>query len=277
MQNHYNEFFFKVGEVYKDIFTDFIFELGIDALEEKDGGFYIRSDEDLSDIIDAIFLLKSKLEQKENKIIDLKSKLEQKENKNWIEEYKKSVVAIQIDNFYIHSSWQESKKGLINIQIDPALAFGSGHHESTHSCIQLLQQYAKKDMKALDVGCGSGILSIILAKLGCKVQACDTDEIAVESSLNNAKLNQISFERIWQGSLSDTKEKYDLIVANLVADIILSLAKSLQESLKINAYLILSGILDKYEERIKQAFVNLKFVTSLKNNEWLSLVYQKER
>ncbi|WP_156104106.1 50S ribosomal protein L11 methyltransferase, partial [Campylobacter sp. MIT 97-5078] len=195
----------------------------------------------------------------------------------WIEEYKKSVVAIQIDNFYIHSSWQESKKGLINIQIDPALAFGSGHHESTHSCIQLLQQYAKKDMKALDVGCGSGILSIILAKLGCKVQACDTDEIAVESSLNNAKLNQISFERIWQGSLSDTKEKYDLIVANLVADIILSLAKSLQESLKINAYLILSGILDKYEERIKQAFVNLKFVTSLKNNEWLSLVYQKER
>ncbi|KGI55691.1 ribosomal protein L11 methyltransferase, partial [Campylobacter sp. MIT 97-5078] len=63
MQNHYNEFFFKVGEVYKDIFTDFIFELGIDALEEKDGGFYIRSDEDLSDIIDAIFLLKSKLEQ----------------------------------------------------------------------------------------------------------------------------------------------------------------------------------------------------------------------
>ncbi|TKX30358.1 50S ribosomal protein L11 methyltransferase [Campylobacter sp. MIT 12-8780] len=277
MQNHYNEFFFKVDEVYKNIFTDFIFELGIDALEEKDGGFYIRSDEDLSDIIDAIFLLKSKLEQQKNTTINLESKFEQKENKNWIEEYKKSVAAIQIDNFYIHSSWQESKKGLINIQIDPALAFGSGHHESTHSCIQLLQQYAKKDMKVLDVGCGSGILSIILAKLGCKVEACDTDEIAVESSLNNAKLNQVGFQRIWQGSLSDTKEKYDLIVANLVADIILSLAKNLQESLKINAYLILSGILDKHEERIKQAFVNLKPITSLKNNEWLSLVYQKER
>ncbi|TEY04662.1 50S ribosomal protein L11 methyltransferase [Campylobacter sp. US33a] len=276
MQSYYNELFFKVDIGFLPFFVDVVFDLGIEAIEEKDGGIYVRSDESLEDLFWALNCLKEKLEIQKSQKISFDIKLEQKENKDWIEEYKKGVNPIQIDNFYIHTTWQEPKQNLINIQIDPALAFGSGHHESTHSCIKLLQKYAKKDMQVLDLGCGSGILSIVLAKLGLKVDACDTDELAISSTLSNAKLNHLSLNHSWIGSIDKATIKYDFIVANIIADVILILEKDLKNSLKDGAYLILSGILDKYEERVKDKFKDLKLVESLKVNEWLSLVYKKE-
>ncbi len=271
MGKFYYELFFKVEEQYKSLFFDFVFDLGVEAIEEKDGGAYIRSSKNLKDISWALELLAQKLG------IILEKTLTKKENEDWIENYKKSIKPISIDKIYIHTTWQKAKKNFLNIKIDPALAFGSGHHESTYSCIKLLQKFAKKDFKALDLGCGSGILAIILAKLVCKVEACDTDELAIQSTLNNAKLNKISLKKIWQGSLEKSKSKYDLIVANLIADIILILEKEIKNHLKQNAILILAGILDKYEARIKEKFQNLELIDSLKCGEWISLVYQKKR
>ena len=272
MTKSYNELFLKIKQEYVDLFIEFIFDLGIEALEEKDDGIYVRSQEPLDDIIWSLEVLSSKIN--DNAIIDLK--LSKKENKDWIDEYKKSIKPIQIDNIYIHTTWQKSKDGFLNIKIDPALAFGSGHHESTNSCIRLLQKYAKKNYLALDVGCGSGILSIILAKLGCNVQICDTDELAIESSKSNAKLNNVKFDDIWLGSIDKSQKKYDLIVANIIADVILILNKDLKDHLKDDGILILSGILNKYEEKIKDNFKELKLIDSIISNEWVSLVYKKE-
>ena len=318
MQTSYNEFFFQVDKGYNPLFIDLVLSLGVEAVEERDGGVYVRSNEDLSNVALAVDEFSEKLSQIKNVKLNLRKEFSKKPNKDWILEYKKGVQPLQIGDFYIHSSWQEPKLGAINVQIDPALAFGSGHHESTHSCIELLAKFASKDDEALDVGCGSGILSIVLARLGCVVSACDTDEVAVLSALNNAKLNKIAFKELWQGSINhkikdllnlkakngensadflnlndknsknsanskdsskqDTKNpRYDLIVANLVGDIILTLAKDLKQSVKNEGLLILSGIVEKYEKRIEGAFGDFTQVDKIKANEWLSFVYKKEK
>lgn len=276
MQKFYYELFFKVEKSYEKIFVDFIFDLGIEALEEKDGGFFIRSEDSLENIDFALGIFVEKLSTLENKEIFFQKKLERKENKDWIEEYKKSINPILIDNVYIHTSWQEPKENCLNIKINPALAFGSGHHESTHSCIKFLQKYIKKNMLALDIGCGSGILAIIIAKYLCKVDICDTDILAIESAKKNAKINSVKFQNIWHGSVDQANKKYDLVVANLIADIILVLESDIKKCLNDNAILILSGILDKYESRIKDKFQDLKLIDKIQSNEWISLVYKKE-
>ena len=276
MQESYNELFFQSDEAYSSLFLSLLFDIGIEAVEEKDDGFYIRSSEDLADVLWALQLFKDKLQDSIKKDIRFKYTLNKKENKDWIQEYKNSVQPVQIGNVYIHSSWHEKKENCLNIQINPALAFGSGHHESTNSCINFIQKYAKNGQRALDLGCGSGILSILLAKMGCIVDACDVDDLAIKSSKENLSLNNVSLNKIWCGSLQKNTEKYDLVVANLTADIIKILKKELHESLKENSYLILSGILNRYEDDIKQDFLKLRLVDSLRLKEWSSLVYKKE-
>ncbi|TQR33787.1 50S ribosomal protein L11 methyltransferase [Campylobacter sp. MIT 99-7217] len=277
MLDSYNELCLKVDKKYTSVFIDFVFEFGVEAVEEENENIYIRSTENLNELAWAVDLFKDKLKETFNEDFYFDTSLTQKQNKDWIEEYKKNVQPIKINDIYIHSSWQKPEKNLINVQIDPALAFGSGHHESTNSCIELLQEFAKKDMKALDIGCGSGILSIVLAKLGCKTEACDTDELAIQSTLANAKLNKVFLDKIWQGSISKNYDKYDLVIANLIADVILNLKDELKSTLKINSFLILSGILDKYEQRVQEAFKDLNLIKVLRQNEWLSLVYRKEK
>ncbi|TKX32055.1 50S ribosomal protein L11 methyltransferase [Campylobacter estrildidarum] len=279
MQKFYYELFFKVDKQYKNLFLDFIFDLGIEAIEEKNKGIYIRSDESLEELSWALEVFNQKLMEKfnikENIVFD--KTIAEKENKDWIEEYKKNIKSVLIDNVYIHTTWEEEKKGCINIKINPALAFGSGHHESTYSCIKFLQKFAKKDKLALDLGCGSGILGITMSKLGCKVEICDTDELAISSSLENAKLNDVCFKNSWKGSIDKAKLNYDLIVANIIADVILVLEKDIKQHLKENAILILSGILDKYQIRIKEKFQDLELIDELKINEWCSFVYKNKK
>ncbi|EAK0441690.1 50S ribosomal protein L11 methyltransferase [Campylobacter lari] len=276
MQTHYYELFFQTDKEYLDLFLDLIFSLEIDAIEEKNNGIYIRSEEDIELIKIALHDFHQKLCQKLNTHINFHSTLEKKENKNWIEEYKKGIHALTIDNIHIHTTWQKPMQDKINIIIDPALAFGSGHHESTYTCIEFLQKYTDNSEFCLDVGCGSGILSIIMAKLGAKVQACDTDELAIVASKENAKLNQVSFDDIWVGSINKSLHKYDIVVANIIADILIILEKDLKEKTKEGGILILSGILNKYEERIKNKFKDFTLLECKHKGEWLSLVYKKE-
>lgn len=278
MQKKYYELFFQVEERYKNLFLDFVFDLGIEAIEEKDGGIYIRSNESLEELSWAIEVFAQKLLEKlhlKQNIIFNKT-LEEKDNKDWIEEYKRSIKPILIDNVYIHTTWQEDNKDCLNIQINPALAFGSGHHESTYCCVKFLQKFAKNNLRALDIGCGSGILAIIMAKLGCKVEICDTDELAIGSSLENAKLNNIDFAKAWHGSVDKSNSVYDLVVANIIADVILILEKDIKKHLDENAILILSGILDKYRTRIKEKFQDLELLDEMQINEWCSLAYKNK-
>ncbi|MBR8461716.1 50S ribosomal protein L11 methyltransferase [Campylobacter sp. faydin G-24] len=260
---------------FYDEILELLFSFGVICVEELGGAIIVRDEDDLSELSWGINEYVSRLSTMANKPNDLQINLEIKQNRDWINEYKKAVKPILIDRIYIHPSWEEPKSGVTNIIIDPALAFGSGHHESTNSCVSFLQKYAKDGARALDVGCGSGILSIVLAKLGCVVDACDTDEQAVDSSISNANLNNVKFNKIWTGSVTDMSEKYDIVVANIIADVIFMLSKELKSSLKDGAYLILSGILNIYKERIKQTFNELELVEMRQLNDWLSFVFKK--
>ncbi len=278
MQKFYYELFLEIQEQYKNLLLDFVFDLGVEAIEEKGNGIYIRSNENLEDLAWAIEIFAQKLSQKLNLKEDilLHKTIEKKENKDWVEEYKKGIKPIIIDNIYIHTTWQEEKENYLNIKINPALAFGSGHHESTYCCVKFLQKFAKNNLRALDIGCGSGILAIAMAKLGSKVEICDTDDLAIKSAFENAELNSVNFTKAWHGSVDKAEGLYDLVVANIIADVILILEKDIKKHLEDNAILILSGILDKYKTRIKEKFQDLELIDEMQINEWCSLVYKNK-
>lgn len=278
MQKFYYELFLEIQEQYKNLLLDFVFDLGVEAIEEKGNGIYIRSNENLEDLAWAIEIFAQKLSQKLNLKEDilLHKTIEKKENKDWVEEYKKGIKPIIIDNIYIHTTWQEEKENYLNIKINPALAFGSGHHESTYCCVKFLQKFAKNNLRALDIGCGSGILAITMAKLGSKVEICDTDDLAIKSALENAELNNVNFAKAWHGSVDKAEGLYDLVVANIIADVILILEKDIKKHLEDNAILILSGILDKYKTRIKEKFQDLELIDEMQINEWCSFVYKNK-
>lgn len=270
-----------------ELFKSFAFELGVTCVEERGERFIIRDEEDLQNLKFAFEEFKKGLARSLNLDADLQIEISKKQNKDWLDEYKKGVAPVAVGKFYVRPSWCERSQdpALINLLIDPALAFGSGHHESTNMCLALLSELARAGMSALDVGCGSGILSIAMKKLGAKVSACDTDEQAVAATQQNAEKNGVQIDKIWLGSVSNLSEQsssksaqpqFDLIVANIIADVILILSADLKKALKPGGKLVLSGILEKYKDRIEQAFSDLNFVQMKKQNEWLSFVYERK-
>ena len=270
-----------------ELFKSFAFELGVTCVEERGDRFIIRDEEDLQNLKFAFEEFKKGLAGSLNLDADLQIEILKKQNKDWLDEYKKGVAPVAVGKFYVRPSWCERSQdgSLLDLLIDPALAFGSGHHESTNMCLALLSELARAGMSALDVGCGSGILSIAMKKLGAKVSACDTDEQAVTATQQNAEKNGVQIDKIWLGSVSSLKEQssnaaaqpqFDLIVANIIADVILILSADLKKALKPGGKLVLSGILEKYKDRIEQAFSDLNFVQMKKQNEWLSFVYERK-
>ena len=276
-----------------ELFKNFAFELGVTCVEEDGERFIIRDAEDLQNLKFAFEEFKKALARSLNLDADLQIEISKKPNIDWIEQYKKGVTPVAVGKFYIRPSWCERSqdRALIDLLIDPALAFGSGHHESTNMCLALLSELARDGMSALDVGCGSGILSIAMKKLGAKVSACDTDEQAVAATQQNAEKNGVQIDKIWLGSVSNLGEQassslsgralckdaqFDLVFANIIADVILILSADLKKALKPGGKLVLSGILEKYKDRIEQAFSDLNFVQMKKQNEWLSFVYERK-
>ena len=270
-----------------ELFKNFAFELGVTCVEEDGERFIIRDEEDLQNLKFAFEEFKKALARSLNLDADLQIEISKKQNKDWLDEYKKGVAPVAVGKFYVRPSWCERSQdsALIDLLIDPALAFGSGHHESTNMCLALLSELARNGMSALDVGCGSGILSIAMKKLGAKVSACDTDEQAVTATQQNAEKNGVQIDKIWLGSVSSLGEQsssaaaqpqFDLVVANIIADVILILSADLKKALKLGGKLVLSGILEKYKDRIEQAFSDLNFVQMKKQNEWLSFVYERK-
>ncbi len=257
----------------KEEIENFLIEKFNNGIEEKDNTIILRSEDDFSTLIKQLKEYVSALEEIFDEKIDLEIEVKEKSNKDWIENYKNSIKPVEIDEFYIHPSWYEPKKDKINILIDPALAFGSGHHETTRSCVKAIKKYVNKNKKVLDVGCGSGILGIVSAKLGAKVDACDTDPLAVSSTKENYELNGVKFDTIWEGSAALSSEKYDVVVANIIADVLIFIANDLKS--RVNDILILSGIIDKYKNKVLNKYKEFELIDEIKDNEWVTLIFRK--
>jgi len=274
MQEHYFELVVKLSS-HHSLFSDFLSDTLPVGFEETDSGFIIRSEEDLDTIIWGLEQFAEALQKALGENIEIECNQTKLKNADWVKEYQKSIQPLQIDKFYIHPTWNEPNDELINIVIDPALAFGTGHHPTTASSLRAIAKYVKKDSKVLDVGCGSGILGVGALKLGAKVDACDTDIVCVENSEVNAKLNEVKFNNLWEGSCSLAKDTYDVVVANIVADVLTFIANDLKSVMKSDGILVLSGILDKYEDKVLRFYKDLEILEKIKEDEWITLVLKR--
>ena len=265
------EYYFELSikpENHYELFLDLLESLTEDAIEENEGIITIRSEEELENFIEPL--------NKFVKALDTKCDIvyEKKESIDWIKKYQDSIQAIEVGNFYVRPSWIDEKEEKINILIDPALAFGSGHHETTSSCLLAIDKFVKKDDILLDVGTGSGILAIAAAKKGAVVDVCDTDEICIDSTMSNFTLNDEKINYSWIGSVNKAEKKYDIVVANIIADVLVMIANDLKNATKEGGILILSGILDKHEKRVLNKFSDLKELKIIHKNEWVTMIFK---
>jgi ribosomal protein L11 methyltransferase len=272
MQNSYYELTISLEQKYVDLIADFIMNLHDEGIEFGKEKLIVRSETDLTFIKDALIELQSNLDEE----IPMDISIEEKENIDWIKKYQESIQPIEAGKFYIFPSWHDPKEDLINIKIDPALAFGSGHHATTFSCLSAVSEYVKPGDHIIDVGCGSGILGLAAKKLGATVALCDTDPISVDSCKENFKLNDEQYDMLWEGSVDKAQSTYDVVIANIIADVLRFLAKDLKAATKEHGYLILSGILDKKEELVKASFSDLTLEKRTLKDEWVTLIYKKE-
>jgi ribosomal protein L11 methyltransferase len=272
MNDKYYELTITLNDEFVDFIADFVANIYGDGLELGTGQIIVRSESDLTFVKDALVSLSGTL----GDAIKMDYTLEEKENVDWIKTYQDSIQPIEAGKFYIFPSWYEPKEDFINIKIDPALAFGSGHHATTFSCLEAISEYVISDSSVIDVGCGSGILGLACKKLGAHVELCDTDPLSVESCKENFELNKENYDKLWEGSIDKAETTYDVVIANIIADVLRFIAKDLKSACKEEGLLILSGILDKKEDLVVESFKELTLVKRTLKDEWVTLVYKKE-
>ncbi len=175
--------------------------------------------------------------------LDAKLEIEAVEAKDWANEWKENFPPLEIGPFLVTPTWENlAPTEKIVIRLDPGLAFGTGQHPTTHLCLELLSQTVKNGVRMLDVGCGSGILSVAAAKLGADVTASDLDPWCVEATLENAKLNEVAIEVHGDADLSWVRAPFPLVVANLMSDLLIRLAPELARVTQAGGTLVVSGI-----------------------------------
>lgn len=219
-------------------------------------------------------------------------------DEDWANEWKKYFKAFRVaDNIIIKPTWESiSNKEKVNkddiiVEIDPGMAFGTGSHETTKLSIDFLKKYLKPGQKVLDVGCGSGILSIIANKLGASsVTAIDIDASAVEIARENINLNNISQEEVtlFFANILDRENNneldrtldhdYDIVVANILTEVIIELSETIGNYLKPNGYFISSGILYTQSDKVQEAICKngMEIIEVNTNGDWVCITARKK-
>ena len=217
--------------------------------------------------------------------------IDETEDIDWINNWKQYFKQFYVDDILIIPSWEKVKKedeGRMIIHIDPGTAFGTGMHETTQLCIRQLKKYVTKDTELLDVGTGSGILSIAALKMGAKhAVGTDLDTCAVPAVEENKEANDIpeaAFDMMI-GNIIDDKEvqdtvgyeKYDIVVANILADVLVPLTPVIIHQMKKGGIYITSGIIDNKEETVVNAVkaAGLEVLEVTYQGEWVSVTARK--
>lgn len=287
------------AEDQADMFIDFLPELPPD-----DGvshvSFYLEdSGEDYTELLKQVKVTLEELRS----VVDIGSGVitsDQTEDLDWINNWKKFFTSFYIEDILIKPTWEELRTEDANkllIEIDPGISFGTGKHETTQLCIRQLLKYIRgaKDHppkwqapKVLDVGCGSGILSIVALKLGASaVVGTDLDSDCMISTRENMEVNHLdaSLGTFYVGNLIDDAalrqkvgiKEYEIVVANILADVIIPMAPVIPACLKEGGYFITSGIIDFKEREVKEAIerAGLEVVEINHQGEWVNITARK--
>lgn len=273
-----------------EMFIDFPPELPPDDGKSK-VSFYLEAGEDHTETLKAVRIgleqLRSMVEIGSGDITS-----SQTEDIDWINNWKQFFQSFYIDDILIKPTWEllkEEDKNKFLIEIDPGISFGTGKHETTQLCIRQIRKYLKEGERVLDVGCGSGILSIAALKLGAgSVVGTDVDGDCITSTHENMTVNHLAENsgEFYVGNLIDDKafqEKigtgYDLVVANILADIIIPMVPALYQCAKEQGVLITSGIIDFKENEVKEALEQAGFEILEVNHqgEWVNVTARKNQ
>lgn len=272
-------------QMFVDILPDMPEDDGVAYLN-----FYLDEDEDVNAMLEKV---KAELEEL-RMFVDIGSgmiTLSQTEDKDWINNWKQYFKQFYVDDILIIPSWEEVKeedKDRMIIHIDPGTAFGTGMHETTQLCIRQLKKYVTSETELLDVGTGSGILSIVALKLGAKhAVGTDLDPCAVPAVEENKEANEIPVEAfdMMIGNIIDDKEvqdkvgyeKYDIVVANILADVLVPLTPVILNQMKKGGIYITSGIIDDKEETVVNSVkaAGLEVLEVTHQGEWVSVTARK--
>ena len=273
-------------EDYSDIEKNLITEYGefldesffeIDTSVSK-VSIYIPEEKSLSDAVSFLhdrFMTLS---------LDVKIELVGMDEEDWANEWKKDYKTIHIGNrIVINPPWipYEAQNNEIVVKMDPGMAFGTGTHETTRLCLLLLERYMPKDSRVLDVGTGSGILSIAARKLGASsVFAYDIDPVAVKVARDNVEINDVSDIVCGVSDLIrdiDRSAPYDFVCANIVADILIRMAPDIGGVMTQGGLIITSGIVEGKCIEVKETMEKNGFKTihtEIENN-WVAYVFEK--
>ena len=198
---------------------------------------------------------------------------------DWIDVWKKHFRPIHLGAIVVVPEWIDYVPAPHEqvVLLDSNMAFGTGEHETTSMCVELMQEYITPKSVCIDVGCGSGILGISAIKLGAaKAYLTDIDPIAVESSLHNSELNGVADKTVVAHSnlLENTEVQGDIMMANITGEVLKMLAPSIPKNLKKEGVLILSGIIESRLEMVKAAYeaVGMQVVFERRKGEWFALV-----
>ncbi|KXA29637.1 ribosomal protein L11 methyltransferase [Peptoniphilus harei] len=282
----------------KDIIEGILFDYGIYTTEEISSDIVDELDQDEKDwdFIDypllnskeGVFALRvypENMEDANNLKAELNEKnlgqclIEEKDDEDWANNWKKYYKPLEIgEKLAIVPEWEayDNDKRIV-IKINPGMAFGTGTHESTYMCLELLERYVNKDDEIFDIGCGSGILAIAALKLGAKrALAVDIDDKCIDASHENADLNNLEDKMdIKKGNLLDVvKGRADLIVSNIIAEIIVDEIKNLKNHMDKGGIFITSGIIKERRQMVIDALKENGFeiIDELEKNNWVAIV-----
>ncbi|ACI18967.1 50S ribosomal protein L11 methyltransferase [Dictyoglomus thermophilum] len=240
---------------------------------------YFDKDTDMEEIINR---LKARIKENFEGLGDVEDvEYRVVKEEDWANEWKKYAKPIYVGRILILPSWEkvDTTEDKILVIMDPGMAFGSGSHPTTIMCIEMLQKYLKEGMDVLDVGTGSGILSIVAKKLGAgKVKGIDIDKKAVEVAKENAKRNNVELEFQQANLTIGIEDKYDIVVANLIAEIILKLNSEVKRVLKESGVYITSGIIGEKLDMVLKSFEenNIKILEIREKEGWFTVVGKNE-
>jgi len=278
----YHEFTIRIPDLFRDTLIRMLTQNGcLGVIEDKYSLIaYFPATNDVDYILSELAVQKAILEK-----VDREHEMTFDYNlipdQDWNESWKKGFTPLDVgEHFTILPPWEDERSGRINLIIDPGMAFGTGHHETTRSCLVLMEKYDGKTEKGrfLDLGTGTGLLAIAASKLGYKqVVAVDTDPLSIEAARKNLELNHDINVELREGSIAEAPGTFDCIAANIISSVLILLAHEISSRLNPSGIGILSGILADQADEVIRAYeqTGLKFIESFPDDKWVSLVLQK--
>lgn len=280
-----------IAKGFGEAVSNFLIEQGAKGIEELDGDLkwerlrtYFRQDGKEKRVLHALHRYLKSLKKISPEIPRAQIKTASLPEQDWGENWKRFFKPVQVTSrFVVKPPWSKIrlKRGQIPIDITPGMAFGTGTHATTILCIQALEErLQKRGLSVLDVGTGSGILSIIAAKLGAReVWGVDIDGVAVENARENVEKNHVSdIVKIRKGSIGNLQKKFDVVVANIDLKSLRRVRRPLLSHLKNQGFLILSGILEEEKERIRIHYLEIglhQWIKAAQKGEWTCLTFKK--